>query len=130
MNPTPPTLKKTAVATELGRLSAHFGRTDVFAVFTETSLPFDHPVYRVNTRPEDPEGSHHEDHHRAVAELLGDCSIVICGGIGDRAANMLKAAGIRVLVSTREGSAEEIYRDFREGKLPVGKVHRCCCSGH
>lgn len=125
-----PSEQKFAVATDHGHLSRHFRTTHAFAVFHYSRSGRPSALYRVNTRPE-AHGSHAaEAHHREIVELLADCSVLICGGIGDHAAALLEAHGIRVVVAATTGSPEVIYRSFRKGSLPLGTVHACCHGGY
>ncbi|MCH7229017.1 NifB/NifX family molybdenum-iron cluster-binding protein [Haloferula sp. A504] len=129
MNNQQPSIGKVAVATQDGRLSAHFRSSHAFALFHGRSR---HPsaLYRVNTRPDDGGTRSHEAHHRQIAALLEDCTVLICGGIGDHAAAQLEERGIRVVVAKTGGTPEAVYQAFCEGSLPLGEVHRCCHGGH
>lgn len=126
MNPDPIPRERVAIATRHGNLSRHFRDTHAFAIFIVSDNPSPAPVYRVNLSPEDDSAESHERHHHQIADLLEGCSILVCGGIGDRAAAILEGRGVRVVVTPADGSAEKIYRRFRSGTLPETHPHGCC----
>lgn len=118
--------EKIAIATRDCQLSHHFRDTQAFAVFLVGDKAEPAPVYRVNLGPDYDSGSSHERYHRQIADLLADCSHVICGGIGQHAAEILEARGIHPLVTADEGAPEAIYQRFRKDSLSLAKTHPCC----
>ncbi|MCR5490509.1 MAG: NifB/NifX family molybdenum-iron cluster-binding protein [Bacilli bacterium] len=69
--------------------------------------------------------------HKALVLYLKGLAVdtVIAGGMGDRAIELLKQAGINVIPGVR-GSAEEAIKAFEEGKLEgnFNVIHKCDCD--
>jgi predicted Fe-Mo cluster-binding NifX family protein len=56
---------------------------------------------------------------------------MLCGGIGDRAAEDLKAHQIKTLVTAdTDLEPDEVVKRLLAGTLRAGQVHQCCCKGH
>lgn len=105
---------KIAIATDDGRtVRGHFGRAGYYAVLTVE----DGAVVAREMRPkfsshgsgidanEEPEAGRHgvgpasDDRHDRMAAVIADCSVVICGGMGQGAYDRMKANGIRPILS-------------------------------
>jgi predicted Fe-Mo cluster-binding NifX family protein len=74
------------------------------------------------------EHSHDQPHsHAAIVGALHDCEVVLCGGMGWRAAEELKANGIQpIAVGQVELTAEQAAQALVDGKLrQVGPFCRC-----
>ncbi len=106
-----------AVATENGRtISAHFGRSPLFAIYDIANGTFTQKELRKNTFTQHfkeghqhgeghGQGAHHHgeghgDGHRGVAAGLSDCQVVISHGMGRRAVDDLTAAGKEIFVTS------------------------------
>jgi predicted Fe-Mo cluster-binding NifX family protein len=126
---------KIAVASADGTtLSPHFGRSTCFIVFDTEEGKVIGRETRNNTHTAfakgECSGEHHEhgqEHsHAAVVNALSDCRAVLCGGMGWRAAEELKASGIQTLVVEGEATPEETVAAYLAGKLKSnGRFCRC-----
>ena len=65
--------------------------------------------------------------HAAIVSLIAGCDVVICAGMGARAAAALKEAGVREVIVTRAGSIEEQIEAYLHGRLVPG-CSLCQCS--
>jgi predicted Fe-Mo cluster-binding NifX family protein len=114
-------------------ISEHFGRSAAFLIF-ETE---DRQIKGRSTRTN---GAHHAqgacDHHSTeskphshsgIVAALEGCEVVICAGMGSRAAEALKAAGVTQIVVTMPGPAEEAVSAFLAGKLTRKTESFCAC---
>jgi predicted Fe-Mo cluster-binding NifX family protein len=100
------------------RVPEHFGRAPYIAVAdTETG--------RVEVRRA---GGCHDDHHVGQVRDAG-AEAVACRGLGRRAFAALQAAGIPVLISTRDTVAE-VIEDARQGRLRAMADSEACGGGH
>lgn len=118
---------KIAVASTDGtNMSPHFGRSRCFVVFTVeggkvTAQQVHDNTYTAHAlgRCKDEAGQHHgQPHsHADIVGALRDCEVVLCGGMGWRAAQELEAAGIRPIVVRQPGTAREIAKSFLGGKI-------------
>jgi predicted Fe-Mo cluster-binding NifX family protein len=129
---------KIAVATSNGgAVSAHFGRSTGFVVFNVEGNKIVDKEERTNTFTAhaqgqcDSAGDHHGDSHGHgdIVNALSDCSILLCGGMGRRAAEDLSANGIRPFVIEGPLTAEDAVSAYLSGHLKVAGSF-CGCSGH
>lgn len=100
-----------AVALENGNVSLHFGHAPVFRIF-ET---------------DDKNIIGHQDHPNpghapgVIPRWLSDLKVdvIIAGGMGPRAEDLFKEAGIRPVIGAR-GNADEVAKAFLDGTLQCG----------
>jgi predicted Fe-Mo cluster-binding NifX family protein len=99
---------KIAVTTENEEVFQHFGQSRTFTIFTAESGEITKKVTL----------DAGESGHSALAGLLKNLAIdvVICGGIGGGARQMLASAGIQ-LVSGVTGSVDKAVEAFLKGEL-------------
>jgi len=72
-------------------------------------------------------GHHGHDHsHADVVEALAGCDALLCRGMGWRAAEALKAGGVRPVVFTDEMSPEEAVTAYLAGSRDFGGTF-CRC---
>jgi predicted Fe-Mo cluster-binding NifX family protein len=125
---------KIAVASEDGiSISHHFGRSRCFLVFETQDKQVTGQSLRENTftahaRGECREGEPHEHHHGhgPIVEALGDCEVVLCYGMGWRAAEDLKQNGIQAFVLQGEMTPEQAVQEFLAGRVTsAGGFCRC-----
>jgi predicted Fe-Mo cluster-binding NifX family protein/acyl-coenzyme A thioesterase PaaI-like protein len=126
-----------AVPTNDGKsISEHFGRSAAFLIFeTENG--------KIKSREMKTNGARHShaqgncDHRSAASEshshagilaALDGCEVVICAGMGSRAAEALKAGSVTQIVVTTPGSAEETVIAYLAGKLTTETKDFCRCS--
>lgn len=121
-----------------GRISRHFGRSASID-FYETNGNGEIRKVAINAvKGPDPGGhdcasnshghSEHAQHgHAQWIEILGGCSALICGGMGQRAAFDLKQAGIEPVVTGTDKEPLEAARMYRAGNLPVNTTF---CRAH
>jgi len=129
---------KIAVATEDGRtVSQHFGRTPYFAIFEIAEGTIVNRSMRENTftwhfrehHGDQRNEEHHDAHgdpdaHQSIAEGLEDCRVVISQGMGRRAWEDLRGAGIEMIV-TDEIEVQLAVQKYLAGELEdrVEKLH-------
>jgi len=126
-----------AVPTDDGlSISEHFGRSAAFLVFeTENALIASSELRKNQATHTHDQGTCGGDHaaaphnHASIVLSLAGCDVVICGGMGSRAAEALKQAGIREVVFTRPGPAAEAVDKYLKGELPLSSQQFCRC-GH
>lgn len=141
---------KIAVPTMDGTtISAHFGKSRAFLVFTCEGGTLAGRELRENaqhggqghdrecqgpssTALQDPLEAHaHRHDHGAFAELLGDCQAVIVRGMGSGAAQAMRSAGIQVCLVQEDLAPEEAVMAYASGKLAARATGSfCACHGH
>lgn len=65
--------------------------------------------------------------HASFVELLQGCSAVLCGAIGQGAADVLTAHGVEPVVTTGKHSVEEAAALYLQGKLETTSERVCLC---
>ena len=117
-------------------LSPHFGRSTGFLVYEIQ----DGRPSKVELRPNAMQHSHeqgacghgedaHQPHgHGAILQALADCDVVICAGMGGRAAEALRSAGITEIVVAAPGVADQTVAAYLAGTLPASGQGFCRCS--
>jgi predicted Fe-Mo cluster-binding NifX family protein len=116
-------------------LSEHFGRSKQFLVFEVDESKILSQEARANL-PHAPHGEGcstgsagaHENHHGGMAALLHDCQVVVCGGMGWRAAEALKSAGITCVIASGSGPADQLVAGYLSGRIEVSGTGFCKCS--
>lgn len=117
---------KIAIASDDGvSLSSHFGRSRCFLVFDIESGKVRGPEVRANRATAFAKGEcngqeaqgHTHHSHGDLVEALRDCGVVLCGGMGWRAAEELQAQGIQPLVVKFPGPAAEAVAAYLAGTL-------------
>ncbi len=63
-----------------------------------------------------------------IFDLLSECSVVLCGGMGAGAANALLAHGIKPAMLPGERSAEDAVASYLSGDVPATPVGFCNCK--
>jgi predicted Fe-Mo cluster-binding NifX family protein len=115
-------------------ISQHFGRSRFFIVFEAAdgkvaAGEVSDNTYTAHARGECKEGEHHHDQphsHAAIVEALRDCQVVLCGGMGWRAAQEFQANGIRAVVVDFSLSPEQAVQGLVDGTLkPNAGFCRC-----
>jgi predicted Fe-Mo cluster-binding NifX family protein len=126
---------KIAVPTNDGHsMAEHFGQSSEFLVFGVKDGQIENCERRVNT------GCHADgycsienasgpDVHAEMAASLQGCDIVLCLGMGKRAAEALKAGGISPITVAAVGPARAIVSFYLSGKLKPETVEFSHC-GH
>jgi predicted Fe-Mo cluster-binding NifX family protein len=126
---------KIAVASADGvSISQHFGRSQCFIVFDvadgkATTHEVRDNTYTAHAKGECKGGEHHHDQphsHADIVAALHDCQVVLCGGMGWRAAEELQANGIRPIMVDAATTPEQAVQDLLGGKLkPTTGFCRC-----
>lgn len=128
---------KIAVPTNDGlTISPHFGRSAGFLVFEVQ----DGAIKACETRPNQGCHSHEQGScshgaadaaqhgHSHLSAALSGCEAVICAGMGGKAAEALRSAGISKIAITEPGPAEAAVMAFVAGELPEAGRGFCRCS--
>ncbi len=129
---------KIAVPTNDGSsISEHFGRSAAFLLFDTGNSQITASEMRAN------QGQHNHsetgctgDHagrtephsHEAIVNSVAGCEVVICAGMGWRASEALKQAGVREVVVTAPGPAKEAVLAYLRGDLKTAAQGFCRCS--
>jgi len=108
--------KKMRIAIPLvqGKLSLHFGHCDQFAIFDVD----DNSKKVINRKDAAPPGYEPGVLPRWLHE--NNVTVIIAGGMGQRAQQLLSDNGIKVIIGASNGSPEEIVSAFLEDKLDTG----------
>jgi len=123
---------KIAAITEDGKtISQHFGRAPYFLVLTieegkivnrEMRDKMGHNQFNVQTHTEKSHGAQHgmdfpsHSKHVKMAEIIGDCKVLICGGMGMGAYESMRRLNIQpVLTELRD--IDEAAQAFIDGRL-------------
>ncbi|MEJ5340631.1 MAG: NifB/NifX family molybdenum-iron cluster-binding protein [Thermogutta sp.] len=123
---------KIAVASANGTdVSFHFGRSGCFVVSTVENGRITAQEVRDNPHNQGecqcrglPRGDQPHN-HAEIVDTLRDCEIVLCGGIGRRAAQELEAAGIRAIVVQPIGSARQAVEAYLSGEIEIRDQFSC-----
>ena len=126
---------KIAIASADGAtLSPHFGRSTCFIVYETAEGKIIGREVRNNTHTAfakgECSGEHHADgkehSHALVVNALSDCQAVLCAGMGWRAAEELKAAGVQALVVDGSATPDETVARYLTGQIKSsGSFCRC-----
>ena len=128
---------KIAVPTNDGvSIAEHFGRSAGFLLFQTENDRITSREMKENTAQHthaqsscgnhaEPAGAHD---HTAILATLAGCDVVICAGMGWRAAEALKQAGVREVIVTRPGPVEERVEAYLKGELTGASESFCQCS--
>ncbi len=117
-------------------ISAHFGRSEGFLVFEIEDGRIRGREMRSNTMQHSHEqgacdhgsGGSEPHSHASILSALSGCDVVICAGMGWRAAEALKSGGIAEVVFAAPGLAEETVTAFLAGTLTAQEQSYCRCS--
>ncbi len=126
-----------AVPTDDGvSIAAHFGRSASFLIFNVEGGEIQGLALRPNSgrhshvpgecqAGERPDVGH--DHGRIV-DLLTGCEVIICAGMGSRAAEALKSNGVKEILMTEAGPVEDAINAYLAGTLQPRVAGLCHCS--
>lgn len=127
-----------AVPTDDGMsISEHFGRSAAFLIFEVEGEAIRTCAMTANGGCHthaagdcaQDTGGNERDSHTAIVSTLTGSDVVICAGMGRRAAEALKSAGIREIVLTEAGPAAETVHAYLEGRL-IPKTDGFCGCRH
>jgi predicted Fe-Mo cluster-binding NifX family protein len=121
---------KIAVASDGAAIAPHFGRCACFLVFQVENGQIVGRETRPNTFTAHARGQcdHQHDHtHGPIVAALADCYLVLCYGMGWRAAEELQQNGIQVAIVGEEMTPEEAVTRHLAGTLTPGDGF---CRGH
>lgn len=107
---------KIAIPLSNNELSSHFGHCEAFAIFTIE----DGKIVKEETA--DPPVHEPGSHPRFLHEL--GCTVVIAGGMGERAQQLMHANGIQTIIGVPAMPLRELVQCHLEGKLESGS-NRC-----
>ena len=116
-------------------VSEHFGRSRTFVVFEIQDGQIRNRELRANSAQHSHEqgscgkGSeaHGSHNHAGLLAALAGCDAVICAGMGWRAAEALKSAGIASVIAAAPGSVEDAIARYLEGNLATNPDAYCAC---
>jgi predicted Fe-Mo cluster-binding NifX family protein len=128
---------KIAVATIDGiSLSQHFGQSKGFVVFDYEGSTMRSREFRTNSDTPHNQGiCNHEasksqgaHDHRSIFDLLSDCGVVLCGGMGAGAAQSMLSNGIKPVIMPGVRSTDDAVADYINGKIPAAQSGFCNCQ--
>ena len=114
-------MKRIAVTTENGMIFQHFGKTAYFTIVEAEGETV------ISSRVVDTNGNGHS----ALGGFLKDAGVevLICGGIGQGARDVLSEAGIAI-VSGAQGSVEAAVAAYLKGELIDSPLGACDHHDH
>lgn len=107
---------KIAIPTANKELCSHFGHCEAFAIFTVDEGEI---VSREDITPP----VHEPGSHPAFLRDLG-CNVVIAGGLGGRAQDLLHGYGISTVIGVQPMPLEKLVTCYVDGSLEAGD-NRC-----
>lgn len=125
-------MKIAAISEDGTTISQHFGRAPYYLVVTvedgkvvskEQRDKAGHHTFATGQHPDTVPGERHgydagaQSRHATMAQSIGDCQVLIAGGMGWGAYESLKSRGIETIVTDVE-NIEEAVRLYVERKLP------------
>lgn len=113
-------VKIAVTSTESGNVHEHFGRCETFTVYELEGDNLIHREVLKNT------GSGHEEVANFIKEL--GANVVICGGIGAPAMNLLMEAGILVIPGM-QGDVDIATASYLDGAIYAEEAESSCGSG-
>jgi len=128
---------KIAIPTDDGTsISEHFGRSAAFLIFeAENGQIKSHEMKTSRQRHSHAQGNcghgsagHAQLSHQGILSALDGCEVVICAGMGHKAAQALKASGIAQILFTSAGPVEEAVSAYLAGTLTPKAESFCRCS--
>jgi predicted Fe-Mo cluster-binding NifX family protein len=130
---------KVAVPSDDGiTIASHFGKCADFLGYDTEDGQVTHIEIRSNAKTACGHGScessgHHEGQHAGghagFVALLHDCSVVLCHGMGARAAEALAQSGITPLMAGDAVTAREAIETFLAGNIDATVQPVCRCHG-
>ena len=116
-------------------ISEHFGRSAAFLIFEiENGRIKSHELKSNGAKHSHAQGecNHHSadnkpHSHAGILATLDGCEVVICAGMGQRAAEALRTCGTQILVAP-PASAEETVVAYLAGKLTPQTERFCQCQ--
>jgi predicted Fe-Mo cluster-binding NifX family protein len=105
---------KVAIPLVGGRLSAHFGHCEQFAVVGVNGETQEITGQELLTPPAHEPGAL----PRWLAEM--DVNLIIAGGMGQRAQQLFTQSGIEVLCGAPDAEPEQLVTQYLQGKLALG----------
>jgi predicted Fe-Mo cluster-binding NifX family protein len=113
-----------AIATTDGiSVCGHLARSTAFLILEIQDGAVVSGTFR--SRPTDTCGN-----HAGFVEMLAGANAVMCGGIGQGAADMLVANGIEPLVLDGAHSIDDAVNGFLAGSLKLSADRICLCHGN
>jgi predicted Fe-Mo cluster-binding NifX family protein/acyl-coenzyme A thioesterase PaaI-like protein len=116
-------------------ISEHFGRSAAFLVFNVENGKIQSRELRTNGQKHShdrgecghhsSEATHHS--HAGILSALEGCELVICAGMGLRAAEALEGQGTQVVIAA-PAPAEETVNAYLAGTLPSASEGFCHCQ--
>jgi predicted Fe-Mo cluster-binding NifX family protein len=128
---------KIAVPTNDGKsISEHFGRSESFLVYEVENGQIKSRETRANLMNHSHEqGDCHlhtgggQQSHAGILSALAGCDVVLCAGMGQRAAEALATSGITPVVVAASADAGEAVAAYLAGKLVSSGRSFCRCHG-
>ncbi len=123
---------KIAIPTNnMSTISAHFGRSKGFMIYKIDDNKISNLEYKINTFTGHAKGQHKEhDHgnhnhsHEGIFSAIGDCKVVIAGGMGQRLYNDFNQRHIQVFV-TQEKNMKQAIEQFLNNTLENSTEKLC-----
>jgi predicted Fe-Mo cluster-binding NifX family protein len=116
-------------------ISDHFGRSAAFLIFETENGQIKSRRLKSNVgKHSHPRGEHkdpstntHPHDHAGILTTLEGCELVICIGMGHRAAEALKGRGMQIVFAA-PGPADETVAAYLSGNLSAKEAGFCRCE--
>jgi predicted Fe-Mo cluster-binding NifX family protein len=112
-------------------ISGHFGRTKGFVICELENNKVIHKEYKENNFTGHSQGLHHDNNHEHVTQshngifnAIGDCGVVIAGGMGQRLYSDFELKNIAVYI-TKEYNIDKAIQLYVTDKLD-NNSDTCC----
>jgi len=115
-------------------ISEHFGRSAAFLIFNTENGQIKSRRMKTNIgKHSHPRGECkqtstevHSHDHQGILTTLEGCEVVICAGMGHRAAEALQGRGVQIVFAA-PGPADETVAAYLDGKLSAKEAGFCRC---
>jgi predicted Fe-Mo cluster-binding NifX family protein len=130
-------MMKIAIATIDGvSQSQHFGQSRGFVVFDVDGTTVKNREFRTTSDTPHNQGVCHPGAESpqaaegsvSIFDLLGDCGVMLCGGMGAGVAQALQAHGIKPVMLPGERSADDAVADYLSGNVQASQAGFCNCK--
>jgi len=125
---------KIAVASPDGvSISQHFGQSAGFIVFDVEGKEIKSSDWRVAGQSPHAAGICQQSggqSHGSILEIINDCKIMLCGGMGAGAAQAVMQQGLQPLIIPGPGVAQEVLSRYLNGEVTASSSATCQCQHH
>jgi len=125
---------KIAVASNDGvSMSQHIGQSTGFIIFEVEGKEIKGSDWRVAKKSPHAAGICQHgggQSHGNILEIINDCKLVLCGGMGAGAAQGVIQQGLQPVIIPGTGVAQEVLSRYLNGEVTPASSATCNCSHH